>query len=115
MINWFNILLTYRKTWLDDIPRTVFSSIDKAVYNLISSVYGLIEDLAHVKIFQEGVIEEFYGKVYALLAIFMIFKVTFSIISYVVIGIGVVLNIWSMLNYIIKNRNVIKEQSKKEE
>lgn len=83
MINWFNILLTYRKTWLDDIPRTVFSSIDKAVYNLISSVYGLIEDLAHVKIFQEGVIEEFYGKVYALLAIFMIFKVTFSIISYV--------------------------------
>ena len=46
---------------------------------------------------------------------FVTFLNVFSIISYVVIGIGVVLNIWSMLNYIIKNRNVIKEQSKKEE
>lgn len=82
-MNLFNILLTYRKTWLGDIPRSLFSSIDSAVYQMISSVYGLIEDLAHVQIFKEGVIQNFYNKTYALLAIFMVFKLTFSIVSYV--------------------------------
>ena len=34
----------------------------------------------------------------------------YAIICYVAIGIGVVLNIWSMLNYMIKNKDVLKEE-----
>ena len=39
----------------------------------------------------------------------------YSIVCYVVIGIGVVLNIWSMLNYMIKNKDVLTKDKKTEE
>lgn len=34
----------------------------------------------------------------------------YAIICYVAMGIGVVLNIWSMINYMVKNKNVLKEE-----
>ena len=33
----------------------------------------------------------------------------YAIICYVAMGIGVVLNIWSMINYMVKNKNMLKE------
>lgn len=35
----------------------------------------------------------------------------YAIVCYVTMGVGVVLNIWSMLNYMIKNKDVIKEDN----
>ncbi len=46
---------------------------------------------------------------------FETFMLVYSIVCYVVIGIGVVLNIWSMFNYMIKNKDVLKEDKKTEE
>ena len=46
---------------------------------------------------------------------FEIFMLVYSIVCYVVIGIGVVLNIWSMLNYMIKNKDVLTKDKKTEE
>ena len=43
------------------------------------------------------------------------FILVYSIVCYVVIGIGVVLNIWSMLNYMIKNKDVLTKDKKTEE
>ena len=43
------------------------------------------------------------------------FMLVYKIICYVAIGIGVILNIWSMLNYMIKNKDVLKEDKKTEE
>lgn len=34
----------------------------------------------------------------------------YAIICYVAMGIGVVLNIWSMINYMVKNKNMLKEE-----
>lgn len=83
MTNLFNTLMQYRGTFWVDIPRQFFAWIDSAIYWLISSVYGLIEDLARIQIFRESTLNNFYNKIYLLLSIFMLFKVSFSIVSYI--------------------------------
>ena len=59
-------------------------SIDRSIYKFIGSVYKLIVDLANYRIFSDDQINGFAAKIYALIGIFMLFKLTFSMISYVV-------------------------------
>ena len=70
--------------WFIDILRTLFFAIDGIVYSFIVIVYNLFVDIAQTSIFTEEVIDLFASKVYALLGIFMLFKVSFSILSYIV-------------------------------
>ena len=62
----------------------VFLSLDKVIYNLIAVIYKLIVDLAEYQVFDSKDIEEFSNRVYALVGIFMLFKITFSMIVYLV-------------------------------
>lgn len=71
-------------TWFMDQIRAFFATLDSIVYNFISVLYQLLLDLADIRIFSGEVINDFATRVYALLGIFMLFKVTFSLISYVV-------------------------------
>lgn len=64
--------------------RGFFATIDSAVYSFIAVVYNLIEDLANTSILSMTDMNEFASRIYALLGIFMLFKVSFSIISYIV-------------------------------
>lgn len=64
--------------------RGFFATIDSAVYGFIAVVYNLIEDLANTSILSMTDMNEFASRIYALLGIFMLFKVSFSIISYIV-------------------------------
>lgn len=64
--------------------RGFFATIDSAVYGFIAIVYNLIEDLANTSILSMTDMNEFASRIYALLGIFMLFKVSFSIISYIV-------------------------------
>lgn len=70
--------------WLTNILRSLFFFLDKLIYGLIGTVYNLFNDIANTTIFTNEVLEKFLPKVYALLAIFMLFKVSFSLLSYVV-------------------------------
>ena len=70
--------------WIIDILRSLLFSIDKIVYGLIGDVYNLFVEIANTTIFTSTMIEEFTGKVYALVGIFMLFKVSFSILTYIV-------------------------------
>lgn len=79
----FNILAQHRGSIFVDVPRQVFGWIDAGIYWFMSSVYGLIEDLAKVQIFEQSTLNGFYNKIYLLLSIFMLFKISFSIVSYV--------------------------------
>jgi len=73
------------RNWGIDLFRSFFAMIDKAVYSLIDNVYKIILDLAtEVSVFSPGLIDDMYKRIYALLAIFMLFKVTFSFINYVI-------------------------------
>lgn len=64
--------------------RGFFATIDSAIYGFIAIVYNLIEDLANTSILSMTDMNEFASRIYALLGIFMLFKVSFSIISYIV-------------------------------
>lgn len=58
--------------------------IDSVVYDLAGWIYGLLIDIARATPFSETVFSDFAGRIYALLGLFMIFKVCFSLIKYIV-------------------------------
>ena len=67
-----------------DMMRQFFFNIDKIVFGLISKIYDLLLTIARVSPLSQGDITNMADRIYRLLAIFMIFKVTFSLIMYVV-------------------------------
>ena len=82
-------------TWFNDILNMLFTFLDRIVYGLISILYELFLYLANLDLFgmstltdpaaaTDNVIIMFGNRVYALLGIFMLFKVSFSILQYMV-------------------------------
>lgn len=72
------------QSWGMDLIRSFFAAIDKAVYGLMTTIYQIILDLANATIISSDLIEDLYTRMYALLGIFMLFKVTFSFINYII-------------------------------
>lgn len=72
------------ESWLNDGIRGIFATIDRAVFSLISVVYEIMIQISQVIIFNDDTLKEFSSKVYSLLGIFMMFKISFSFISYLV-------------------------------
>lgn len=70
--------------WFQKLMRQFFFSIDKIVYSFISSIYNLLISIARTSILSQADIIDMTNKIYKLLAVFMVFKVTFSLIMYVV-------------------------------
>lgn len=70
--------------FLQTILRTVFFWIDSIIYPLIGKVYNLFTSIAETTIIDEDIIKAFGSRIYALLGIFMLFKVSFSILNYIV-------------------------------
>lgn len=69
--------------WMD-AWRGIVTAIDRAILNLIVALYDIMNSLATQQIFSEKTITEFATRIYTLLALIMIFKVTFSLITYLV-------------------------------
>ena len=67
-----------------DTARIILAVIDKGIYGLISTFYNVMMNLSRISILNIEQIENFASKIYALLAVFMVFKVTFSLINYLV-------------------------------
>lgn len=63
--------------------RTLFFSLDKVIYGLIDDVYGLLLQLTRTSVFSQETIHQFAERIYALVGIFMLFKVTVSLVNYV--------------------------------
>lgn len=70
--------------WFQTLMRQFFFSIDKIVFNFISTIYDFLITIARTSVLSQADIVDMANRVYKLLAIFMIFKVTFSLIMYVV-------------------------------
>jgi hypothetical protein len=62
----------------------MFFFLDKIIYQFVAYAYQLFYKIATTTIFTNDMIEAFAGKVYALIGIFMLFKVSFSILTYIV-------------------------------
>ncbi len=67
-----------------NIIRSFFATLDRAVYGFVSSLYEVITELANATIIGQGAIEDLYARIYTLLGIFMLFKITFSFINYII-------------------------------
>ncbi len=70
--------------FLQTILRTIFFWLDAIIYPLIGKVYNLFTNIAETTIIDQDIIKAFGGRIYALLGIFMLFKVSFSILNYIV-------------------------------
>ena len=70
--------------WFQKLMKQFFFGIDQVVYNAISSIYDLLISIARTSVFTQADILDMADRIYKLLAIFMIFKVTLSLITYVV-------------------------------
>lgn len=70
--------------WFQTLMRTFFFNIDKIVFNFISMIYDFLITIARTSVLSQADILNMADRIYKLLAIFMIFKVTFSLIMYVV-------------------------------
>lgn len=70
--------------WFIKLIVSFFFFIDKLVYGFIPTIYDLLIQISRTTILSQSEINEFYQKVYLLLAVFMLFKVGFSLITYVV-------------------------------
>ena len=71
-------------TLLVSAARILFRIVDEAVYGIIASVYKLMITIASHQVFNEKTFETFGKRVYALVGIFMLFKLAFSLIRYIV-------------------------------
>lgn len=67
-----------------DRVRDLFAMLDRMIYWLISVFYNTITDLATVQVISSDTINSITGRIYALLGVFMLFKVSFSLINYIV-------------------------------
>ena len=70
--------------WLAKLIRQFFIMIDTIVYNGIAEVYRLLIDISRTSVLSQSSIESIGDRIYQLLAVFMTFKVIFSLIMYVV-------------------------------
>ena len=72
---------------MDFIPmilRMISLFLDGIVYPFIGTVYNLLMDIANTTIFSTDIFEAFSDKIYALLGVFMLFKLSFSILTYII-------------------------------
>ena len=66
------------------VLRFLFFKLDELVFGLIGTVYTLLVDISETTIFSDGIFATFFDRIYGILGIFMLFKVSFSILTYVV-------------------------------
>ncbi len=67
--------------WWMDIIRFLLATFDKVVYNLLVIVYQIFFNIADAQIFSSDVIIDFYGRVQMIIGVFMIFKVSVSLMQ----------------------------------
>lgn len=70
--------------WLIKLFRSLFLLIDGVVYWAVNILYKLFIMISETGIFTPENIKEFGSRIYVLLGVFMLFKVSFSFINYII-------------------------------
>lgn len=66
------------------VMRQLFGTIDSIVYSFIAVLYNLLMDLANAVIINNAQINDFMRRMYVIIGVVMLFKITFSLVTYVV-------------------------------
>lgn len=77
------IMMTMERNMITKAIRWVFALLDWVFYNLISILMQAIFDIANFSL-SEGIFEKLINRVYLVLGIFMLFKITISLLTYLV-------------------------------
>lgn len=70
--------------WFLQLIRQFFYSLDSVLYNFIPVMYDLIILISRTTILSQSQIKEFADRVQLLLGVFMLFKVSISLITYII-------------------------------
>ena len=65
-----------------DLFRNIFGWVDSLIYGFIASVYNTFTNIANYTLINDEVLQTFNQRIYALIGIFMLFKLAFSLITY---------------------------------
>lgn len=76
------LLLDIEKYWFVNIFRSLFAFLDYIVYYVITFLFRAVFNLANFELY--GLFDAMEERVYVILGIFMLFKVTISLITYLV-------------------------------
>lgn len=71
-------------TWISDIFRSILSLFDRVVYWFLGLLVSLFDQIASVRLFEDTTIKAFSERIFFLVSVIMIFKVSFSIIKYII-------------------------------
>lgn len=69
--------------WISDIFRSLFFWLDGLVYTVIDWIYQLFISIAQINI-EQTIVKSFASRIYAFLGIYMLFRLTFSLITYLI-------------------------------
>lgn len=70
--------------WFSKILIRFFISIDSILFNFIATLYNLLIAISRTSVLTQGDIAQFATRIEILLGIFMLFKMSFSLITYIV-------------------------------
>lgn len=66
------------------VVRAIFVFLDTIVYNLLTGVYSLLTDIASINLFGSDGVGEFGTRIYTIIGVIMLFKLAFSILTYII-------------------------------
>lgn len=72
------------ETWVEDIFRGFFAMLDTVVFWFVELLVTLFDSLAKLRLFNNEVMGPLADRLFAMLSIAMIFKVSFSIIQFII-------------------------------
>jgi hypothetical protein len=71
-------------TFFENMFRNIFFFLDRIIYGFIPALYNFIEILAKQQLLSQPTIQKFANNVYALLAIFMLFRLAFVLLNAII-------------------------------
>ena len=70
--------------WYNDIPRSLLSALDNAVYIVVKYIYAIFFNIADSQIINSQTVSDFYGRVQLILGVMMIFKLAVSLLQVII-------------------------------
>jgi len=67
-----------------DSARFIFAALDRIIYWVAGLIYDIMKYMATISIFGNEQISQFATKIYGVMGLFMLFKVSFSLLTYIV-------------------------------
>ena len=69
---------------LNDLVRTVFTLLDRPAFWLLGVVYEIFFNVATAELFTNATIKNFYSRVQIILGVFMVFRLTITVLQIIV-------------------------------